>query len=89
MPPAALAIYPGGRGPREPRRRPPHPPPPGGQVAGPEGTKGRVDTLAAALTANMKVEEFQYLDLAYAPTFGTVWDPLLIAAGALLGKLGK
>lgn len=55
----------------------------GGQVAGPEGTKGRLDTLAAALAARMKVEEFASLDLAYAPPFAPVWDPLLLAAGAL------
>lgn len=60
----------------------------GGQVAGPEGTKGRIDTLAAALTARMKVEEVQHLDLAYAPPFGTVWDPLLTAAAALRKRMG-
>lgn len=59
----------------------------GGQVAGPEGTKGRVDALAVALTAGMKVEEFASLDLAYAPPFAPVWDPLLIAAGALRHRL--
>jgi NADPH-dependent 2,4-dienoyl-CoA reductase/sulfur reductase-like enzyme len=60
----------------------------GGQVAGPEGTKGRIDTLAAALTAGMKVAEFASLDLAYAPPFAPVWDPLLLAASALKSRLG-
>lgn len=60
----------------------------GGQVAGPEGTKGRIDTLATALTAEMKVEEFASLDLAYAPPFAPVWDPLLLAASALKSRLG-
>jgi hypothetical protein len=60
----------------------------GGQVAGPEGTKGRVDALAVALTAGMNVEVFASLDLAYAPPFAPVWDPLLIAAGALKSRLG-
>lgn len=59
----------------------------GGQVAGPEGVKGRIDTLAAAVTAGMKVEELAYLDLAYAPPFAPVWDPLLVAAGSLKSKL--
>lgn len=59
----------------------------GGQVAGTEGTKGRTDTLAAAVTAGMKVEELLNLDLAYAPSFAPVWDPLLVAAGALRTKL--
>ncbi len=59
----------------------------GGQVAGPEGTKGRVDTLAAAVTAGMKAEDFALLDLAYAPPFAPVWDPLLVAAGLLVSRL--
>jgi len=61
----------------------------GGQVAGPEGTKGRIDTLAAALTAGMRLEDFAALDLAYAPPFAPVWDPLLVAAGVLKGKLDR
>jgi len=59
----------------------------GGQVAGAEGTKGRTDTLAAAVTAGMKVQDLLNLDLAYAPSFAPVWDPLLVAAGALRAKL--
>lgn len=59
----------------------------GGHVAGPEGTKGRVDALATALTAKMKVEELVNLDLAYAPPFAPVWDPLLVCAGALQHEL--
>jgi hypothetical protein len=34
----------------------------------------------------MRLEEFEQLDLAYAPPFAPVWDPLLIA-GHELGKL--
>jgi NADPH-dependent 2,4-dienoyl-CoA reductase/sulfur reductase-like enzyme len=59
----------------------------GGQVAGPEGVKGRVDTLAAAVTAGMKIDDFAMLDLAYAPPFAPVWDPLLVAAGVLKGRV--
>lgn len=59
----------------------------GAQVAGPEGTKGRIDTLAAALTCGMKVEDLALLDMAYAPPFAPVWDPVLIAAGVLKGRL--
>ena len=61
----------------------------GGQVCGPEGTKGRIDTLATALTGGMKVEELAMLDLAYAPPFAPVWDPLLVAAGVLKSKLDR
>jgi len=59
----------------------------GGQVAGVEGTKGRTDTLAAAVTTGMKVEDLLHLDLAYAPSFAPVWDPLLTAAAALRARL--
>ncbi len=61
----------------------------GAQVAGPEGVKGRIDTVAAALTAGMKVEDLSMLDMAYAPPFAPVWDPLLVTAGALKRKLGR
>jgi hypothetical protein len=37
----------------------------------------------------MKVEDLAMLDMAYAPPFAPVWDPLLIAAGVLRGKLGR
>ena len=59
----------------------------GGQVVAPEATKGRIDTLASAITAGMKVDDFAYLDLSYAPPFAPVWDPLLVAAQALRPKL--
>jgi len=59
----------------------------GGQVVGPEGVKGRIDTLAAAVTAGMNVHELAMLDLCYAPSFAPVWDPLLVAAGVLEKKV--
>ncbi len=61
----------------------------GAQVCGPEGVKGRIDTAAAALTGGMKVEDLAMLDMAYAPPFAPVWDPLLVAAGVLKAKLGR
>ena len=42
---------------------------------------------AAAITAGMRVDELAQLDLAYSPPYGTLWDPLLIAAQALMKKL--
>ena len=59
----------------------------GGTVAGEEGVKGRIDVIAAALHNRMRVDEFEQLDLAYAPPFAPVWDPLLIAAQQLLKAL--
>jgi len=43
--------------------------------------------IAAALQARMTVDDFESLDLAYAPPFATVWDPLLVAAQQLRKEL--
>lgn len=59
----------------------------GGLVIGERGVAGRVNTLAAAIEARMTVDEFEQLDLAYAPPYARVWDPLLIAAQQLRKRL--
>ncbi|MDE3165498.1 MAG: FAD-dependent oxidoreductase [Acidobacteriota bacterium] len=56
----------------------------GGAVIGEDGAAGRINVIAAALQARMRVEEFEQLDLAYSPPFAPVWDPLLIAAQQLV-----
>jgi len=56
----------------------------GGTVIGEHGVAGRIDVIATALQARMKVDEFEGLDLAYSPPFATTWDPLLIAAQQLV-----
>jgi CoA-dependent NAD(P)H sulfur oxidoreductase len=56
----------------------------GGSVVGEDGAAGRINVIATALHARLKVEEFEGLDLAYSPPFATVWDPLLIAAQQLV-----
>ncbi len=60
----------------------------GGQLAGEEGGARRIDVVVAALTARMTVADFIHLDLGYAPPFGPVYDPLLVAAWQLLKKIG-
>jgi NADPH-dependent 2,4-dienoyl-CoA reductase/sulfur reductase-like enzyme len=55
----------------------------GGVVTGEQGVAGRINVVASALQNRMTVDEFERLDLAYAPPFSTVWDPLLIAAQQL------
>jgi len=52
----------------------------GGQIIGREGAAKRIDVLATAIWNEMTVGEVQQLDLAYAPPFSPVWDPVLIAA---------
>ena len=56
----------------------------GGSVCGEEGVEGRINVIATALHNRMRVEDLEQLDLAYAPPFATVWDPVLIAAQQLL-----
>ncbi|MBX0297592.1 FAD-dependent oxidoreductase [Haloarcula nitratireducens] len=58
----------------------------GGSVVGQEGAK-RIDTVATALTAGMTVTELRNADLAYAPPFSPVWDPILTAAKVLEGEV--
>ena len=59
----------------------------GVQMVGQEGAAHRINAPAVALHAGMTVEEFGQCDLAYAPPFGPVWDPMLTAANQLLKKL--
>ena len=54
---------------------------------GDDGVAGRINVIATALTARLRVEEFQQLDLAYAPPFSPTWDPLLSAAHQLIKLL--
>jgi CoA-dependent NAD(P)H sulfur oxidoreductase len=61
----------------------------GGQLAGREGAALRVNTLAMALHAGLTVEELSQADLAYAPPFSPVMDPLLIAARTAIKRLKK
>ncbi len=55
----------------------------GGSAWGEDGVEGRINVIATALHNRMRVEELEQFDLAYAPPFATVWDPVLIAAQQL------
>jgi NADPH-dependent 2,4-dienoyl-CoA reductase/sulfur reductase-like enzyme len=59
----------------------------GAQVVGYGDASKRIDVAATAITAGMRVDELAQLDLAYSPPYGTLWDPLLIAAQAILRKM--
>ncbi len=52
----------------------------GAQIVGGSGSAMRIDTVAAALHAGMTVHDVIDLDLAYAPPFSSVWDPVQVAA---------
>ena len=58
----------------------------GGQVLGKHGAAQRINVIATAITAKMKIEKFSYLDLGYAPPFAPVWDALLVAAQKLIRR---
>lgn len=59
----------------------------GMQAAGYGEVARRVDVAATAITAAMKADDLAALDLAYTPPFGSLWDPLHLAAQAILRKL--
>lgn len=59
----------------------------GATVIGEQDAAGRINVVATALQGRMRIDEFEQLDLAYAPPFATVWDPLLVAAQQLVKGL--
>lgn len=59
----------------------------GAQIVGREGAAKRIDVFAMALAAEMTVDRLLNVDLSYAPPFGPVWDPVLIAARQAWGKV--
>jgi len=59
----------------------------GGQILGGQGAAKRIDTIATALHARLRVDEVIDLDLAYAPPFSSVWDPVAVAARVLADRL--
>ncbi len=59
----------------------------GTQMVGKEGVVHRIKGPTVALHAHMTVQDFSQTDLAYAPPFSPVWDPMLTAANQLVKKL--
>jgi NADPH-dependent 2,4-dienoyl-CoA reductase/sulfur reductase-like enzyme len=59
----------------------------GGCVISEDGAGGRINVIATALCARLRVDDFESLDLAYSPPFATAWDPVLIAAQQLIKEL--
>jgi len=50
----------------------------GAQAVGPEGTEKRIDVIATAIKAGLKVTDLSDLELAYAPPFSSAKDPVNI-----------
>lgn len=61
----------------------------GGNWIGWDGEARKINILAVAIQQKMTLEAVSQLDLAYAPPFSPVWDPLLIAANLLKRKVGN
>ena len=61
----------------------------GGSIVGADRAAVRINTLATALESGLTVAEVERLDLAYAPPFSPVWDPVLVAAKVLRGSLSE
>jgi NADPH-dependent 2,4-dienoyl-CoA reductase/sulfur reductase-like enzyme len=59
----------------------------GMQMVGTDGVAHRINAPAVALHNKMTVEGFIQCDLAYAPPFGPVWDPVLTAAVQLMKRM--
>lgn len=59
----------------------------GAQIVGRKGAGKRIDIVATALTARMTVAEVMELDLAYAPPFSPVWEPIATAARVAAGRV--
>jgi len=60
----------------------------GAQIVGREGSAKRIDTCAMALWSQLTVDELMMTDLAYAPPFSSVWDPVQVAARSAVAALG-
>ncbi|MEO6822661.1 MAG: FAD-dependent oxidoreductase [Candidatus Nanopelagicales bacterium] len=59
----------------------------GVQIVGHEESAKRIDSAALALWNQMTARELAMADLAYAPPFSPVWDPVQIASRALADRL--
>ncbi len=59
----------------------------GCQITGGRGAGKRIDVAATALSAGMTAHDVSQLDLAYAPPFSPVWDPVQIACRKLATRL--
>jgi NADPH-dependent 2,4-dienoyl-CoA reductase/sulfur reductase-like enzyme len=59
----------------------------GVQMVGREGVAHRINAPAVALHNKMTVADFSQTDMAYAPPFSPVWDPMLVAANQLLKEM--
>ena len=58
----------------------------GAQAVGYGDVSKRIDVAATAMMASATVDAITELDLGYTPPYSSLWDPLHVAAQALLKK---
>jgi len=51
----------------------------GAQICGEKGVDKRIDVFATAIKSGLKVWDLEWLELSYAPPFGSAKDPVNIA----------
>lgn len=56
----------------------------GAQLIGKKGVSDRINIMAVAISNHMTAKAFSQLDLAYAPPFSSVWDPLQVATNQII-----
>jgi NADPH-dependent 2,4-dienoyl-CoA reductase/sulfur reductase-like enzyme len=61
----------------------------GANIFGGPGSVLRANLLAFAVQQKMTVEELSHVDFIYSPPFAPLWDPVLILANQLKGKLSR
>ncbi|WP_337860113.1 FAD-dependent oxidoreductase [Ferroplasma sp.] len=58
----------------------------GGQIIGKDNAAWRLNVIATAISAHMKLYDLMYDDLGYEPEYGPVWDPIIVSASIGLDK---
>ncbi len=61
----------------------------GAQIVGGRGAGKRIDVAAMALWSGLGAHDVAAADLAYAPPFSPVWDPVQIACRKLADVLSR
>jgi CoA-dependent NAD(P)H sulfur oxidoreductase len=59
----------------------------GAQAAGYGDVSKRIDVAATAISNGMRIDDVAQLDLAYSPPYSSLWDPLLVAAQAVMRRM--
>ncbi|MEM0156686.1 MAG: FAD-dependent oxidoreductase [Thermoplasmataceae archaeon] len=59
----------------------------GAEIIGHEGVAKRIDVVATAIYSKLTVDDMLGVDYSYSPPFAPTWEPVLVAADVLSGKL--